>query len=122
MEVRIRRIYDDPEAEDGFRVLVDRLWPRGVTKEAAALDMWCKSAAPTPGLRTWFGHDPDRWDRFARRYRTELGENEEGIGELVDAARASGRETCTLLYGARDADHNHAIVLAEVLRERLSAA
>jgi len=117
--VRVRRVYDPPEPADGFRVLVDRLWPRGLTKEAARVDLWARELAPSHGLRRWFGHDPSRWEEFRRRYREELQrpEVQEALAELVKRARAGN---VTLLFGARDERHNNAVVLAEVLRDRLT--
>jgi uncharacterized protein YeaO (DUF488 family) len=108
----VKRVYDDPAPADGYRVLVDRLWPRGVTKERAALDLWAKDAAPSTELRTWFHAHPDRFAEFADRYRAELAANP-AIGRLRDLARE--HPTVTLLYSVRDADHNHARVLADHL-------
>ena len=107
--VRIKRIYEPAEAQDGMRVLVDRLWPRGVSKAEAAIDLWLKAAAPRPELRRWFGHRADRWPEFQRRYRTELAHNP-AVAQLRDLARQSD---LTLLYAARDETHNHALVLAD---------
>lgn len=112
MDIRIKRIYDPPSQEDGFRVLVDRLWPRGVKKEDAALYAWRKDVAPSDKLRRWFGHDPHRWEEFQRRYEAELEANHEGVQWLLDLAR-KGR--LTLCYGARDPLHNQAVVLREFL-------
>lgn len=117
--IRIKRVYDPPEPGDGSRVLVDRLWPRGLRKADAALDAWIRTAAPTPQLRTWFGHDPARWDEFQARYRKELAADPPGIAELLDWA---GRGRLTLLYAAKDPAHNHALVLVDVLRNRLREA
>ena len=111
LDVRVRRIYDSP-GDDGLRVLVDRLWPRGITRERAALDAWMTALAPSAPLRRWFGHDPERWGEFRRRYRGELAAQHAPLEELRAAA---GRAPVTLLYGARDAEHNHALVLREVL-------
>ena len=111
LDVRVRRIYDPPGG-DGLRVLVDRLWPRGITRERAALDAWMTALAPSAPLRRWFGHDPERWREFRRRYRRELA-TQSGPLEALRAAAARG--PVTLLYGARDAEHNHALVLREVL-------
>ena len=115
--LRTKRVYEPATRSDGHRVLVDRLWPRGVRKEEAAVSEWMKDIAPSPELRRWFGHDPERWPEFKRRYRAELQEK----AALVDAVaeRASGG-TVTLLYGARDEVHNHAAVLAAVVRPRLA--
>lgn len=112
---RIERIYSPAAEGDGYRVLVDRLWPRGVSKERAALDRWDKDVAPSPELRTWWDHDPARMDEFAARYRAEL-DSSEGRAAL-DALReaASGHETVTLLYAAKDPQINHARILRDVL-------
>jgi uncharacterized protein YeaO (DUF488 family) len=112
MAVRIKRIYDEPADSDGFRVLVDRLWPRGVSKERAALGLWLKEVAPSTELRTWFHHSDGAFDEFARRYRAELATNP-AVEELRRVARE--HPTITLLYGVRDAEHNHAAILAEYL-------
>ncbi len=98
-----------------MRILVDRLWPRGLSKEQLAIDFWLKDAAPSPALRRWFGHEPRRWASFAAKYRAEL-EHRADVLRLLDEARRRGR--VTLLYGARDAARNHAIVLRDVLEER----
>jgi uncharacterized protein YeaO (DUF488 family) len=110
---RIKRVYDPPAPEDGFRVLVDRLWPRGVTKQRAALDLWLKDVAPSTELRTWFHAQSDAFDEFAERYRAELAAN-----PAVEELRAAGQAhpTVTLLYSVKDPDRNHAAVLAEYLR------
>jgi uncharacterized protein YeaO (DUF488 family) len=113
MAVHIKRAYDPAERSDGHRVLVDRLWPRGVTKEKAHLDEWNRDLAPTPELRRWFGHDPERFDEFRRRYREELAGRQDELRELRRRARSG---TVTLVYGARDTEHNGAVVLAELLR------
>jgi uncharacterized protein YeaO (DUF488 family) len=113
MAVHIKRAYDPAERSDGHRVLVDRLWPRGVTKEKAHLDEWNRDLAPTPELRRWFGHDPERFDEFRRRYREELAGHQDELRELRRRARSG---TVTLVYGARDTEHNGAVVLAELLR------
>ncbi|SKC68757.1 DUF488 domain-containing protein [Krasilnikoviella flava] len=112
MTIAVKRVYDDPTADDGTRVLVDRLWPRGVSKEHAHLDRWCKEVAPSTELRTWFHHDPQRFDEFDRRYRDELAGNPEVAGL---AALGAGDRKLTLLYSARDTEHNQALVLREVL-------
>lgn len=108
--VRTKRIYELPEASDGARVLVDRLWPRGVTKDAAQLTLWMKEIAPSPELRTWFCHKPERFDEFQARYREEL--NDEAVQPYVERLRkwAEG-EGLTLLYAAKDEQVNHAVVL-----------
>lgn len=113
--ITIKRAYEKPAASDGRRVLVDRLWPRGVAKRAAKLDAWAKDIAPSAALRTWFGHDPKRWTEFKKRYRAELRDKRDALIAL----KRSGR-TLTLVYGAKDTLHNHALVLKEAL-ERLGS-
>jgi uncharacterized protein YeaO (DUF488 family) len=113
-DVRIKRIYEPVDPEDGTRVLVDRLWPRGVRKQTAALALWLRDIAPSPALRQWFNHDPSRWQEFRHRYRAELAGNEQAVAQLRHLV-AHGR--VTLLYGAHDESHNHAVVLAEYMRE-----
>lgn len=110
---KLKRVYEPPAADDGFRVLVDRLWPRGVSKEQAALDVWLKDVAPSPALRAWFGHDPAKFDEFAERYQAELAEN-----PAAEHLRRLEREhqVVTLVYAAKDVEHNHAFVLREFLR------
>ena len=109
---RSKRIYDEPSADDGYRVLVDRLWPRGVSKERAALDEWDKDVAPTTELREWFGHDPAKFDEFRTRYESELKESP-AVAELLK--RTKDTSVVTLLYGAKDKQDNQAVVLAAVL-------
>ena len=113
MRITIKRIYEPRAAGDGFRVLVDRLWPRGVSKEAAHADLWLKDIAPSDGLRKWFNHDPDKWPEFERRYREELKEAVEAVAKFHDAVQ--GRSHVTLLYGAKDEEHNQAVVLRDYL-------
>ncbi|WP_248910264.1 DUF488 domain-containing protein [Halocatena marina] len=115
MPVCTKRIYEAAEPEDGIRVLVDRLWPRGISKEDADLDRWIKEVAPSDELRRWFDHDRERWDEFNRRYQTELTHHQDIIGESRELA---DEETVTLLYAAKDEVHNNAIVLKEVIEER----
>src|SRR5215469_12961580 len=112
-QVHIKRVYDAPAASDGYRVLVDRLWPRGVSKEEAHLDEWARELAPSTELRRWFGHDPARFDEFRRRYRLGLTEHEEKLDQLRGRARTG---TLTLVYSAKDTEHNDAVVLGEVLQ------
>jgi uncharacterized protein YeaO (DUF488 family) len=110
--IAIKRVYDQPAKADGFRVLVDRVWPRGVSKEKAAVDLWMKEIGPSTGLRKWFGHKPERWDEFRKRYRAEL----EGKGDLLDELRShAAKDPLTLVYSARDEAHNQAVVIREVL-------
>ncbi len=111
--VQIKRIYEPPKRSDGFRVLVDALWPRGITKKAAALDLWMKVVAPSTGLRKWFNHDPERWPAFRQRYLRELRQHVEELDIL--RARAA-KHRVTLLFGARDTEHNEAVVLREALQ------
>jgi uncharacterized protein YeaO (DUF488 family) len=113
MDVRLKRAYDAAAASDGYRVLIDRLWPRGVSREKARLDEWAIELAPSAALRQWFGHDPQRFAQFQLRYGEELAAHEPKLRELRQRAR---KGTLTLVYGARDTEHNYAVVLAEVLR------
>jgi uncharacterized protein YeaO (DUF488 family) len=113
MDVRFKRAYEPPERSDGYRVLIDRMWPRGVSKEQAQLDEWARELAPSSELRRWFGHDPARFAEFRRRYLDELKTQQEKLREL---RRRAHEETLTLVYGARDTEHNDAVVLAELLR------
>jgi uncharacterized protein YeaO (DUF488 family) len=110
--IQLKRIYDPPSPSDGFRVLVDRLWPRGLSKEAAKLDLWAKDLAPSTALRQWFHHEPRLWEEFRARYREELAGQAEAVAKL--RAECAGRRT-TLLFGAKDETHNQAVVLKEVL-------
>jgi uncharacterized protein YeaO (DUF488 family) len=113
MGVRIKRIYEPAAKSDGYRVLVDRLWPRGIKREQAAIDEWAREVAPSQELRHWFGHDPQRYDEFRRRYAQELEAHEQELEQLRKQAR---KGTLTLLFGARDTEHNNAAALAELLR------
>jgi uncharacterized protein YeaO (DUF488 family) len=115
MDVRIKRIYEPAAATDGARILVDRLWPRGFTHEDAHVDEWLRDLAPSTELRRWFAHDPSRFPEFRRRYAAELGAKADAVAELRSRAR-KGR--LTLVYSARDTEHNDAVVLAEVLLQR----
>ncbi len=110
--IQLKRVYETPSPSDGFRVLVDRLWPRGVSKPRAALELWLKQVAPSPELRTWFGHDPDRWAEFQKHYRKELAGKSEEIALLREKA---AKGTVTLVYAARDEEHNAALVLKHFL-------
>jgi uncharacterized protein YeaO (DUF488 family) len=116
MDIRLKRAYEPRAPEDGYRVLIDRLWPRGITRERAELDEWERELAPSAELRQWFGHEPSRFEEFRRRYIEELRDKRSAIARLRRRARAG---TLTLVYSARDAEHNDAVVLAEVLRRGL---
>ena len=111
VSIKTRRAYDRPGPRDGKRILIDRLWPRGLRKDTASLDLWSKEIAPTPSLRRWFDHRADRFTEFKRRYRDEL-ESNQAVGEIL---RQMGRGKTTLVYAARDPAVNHAVVLAEFL-------
>lgn len=113
--VKLKRAYERPAGDDGVRVLVDRLWPRGLAKRQVAADLWLKEAAPSDGLRRWYGHDPRRWESFRAKYRAELTQRADVL-EQLDALRRRG--PLTLVYSARDEAHNQAVVLREVLEER----
>ncbi len=110
--IQIKRIYEEPKKEDGIRVLVDRLWPRGVSREKAQIDEWLKEIAPSPQLRKWFGHDPEKWATFRARYLKELKMRKEALKELK---KKSSRRKMTLLYAAHDLKHNYGLVLKQVL-------
>jgi len=112
--VKIKRVYDHPEKGDGKRVLVDRLWPRGVKKDDAGLDLWLKDIAPSNGLRRWFSHDPSKWQEFKERYRKELDSSQKIIEDLRKESR---RGTVTLLFAAKDTERNNAVVLKEMIEE-----
>jgi len=111
-KLQVKRVYDPPARSDGRRVLVDRVWPRGLTKEAAKLDAWVKDVAPSAELRKWFGHEPSKWDPFKRRYFRELASREAALTELLGAP---SDRTLTLLFGAKDSTHNNAVALKEYL-------
>ena len=115
-QVDIKRVYEQAADEDGIRILVDRLWPRGVSKERAALSGWLKDVAPSPDLRRWWHHDPDRFEDFARRYRTELDDNP-ALEDLLSIVREHDRTT--LVYAAKDPAVNHALILRDYIRQAL---
>ena len=106
--VQVKRVYEPPSGDDGIRVLVDRLWPRGLSKPKASVDLWLKDLAPSVRLRRWFNHDPDRWNEFKQRYAEELDAKTAAVAALIGAAR---RGRVTLLFGARDQHHNNAVAL-----------
>ena len=111
--IQIKRVYDDKSDDDGYRVFVDRLWPRGVSKEDAHFDEWIKELAPSTELRKWFNHKPERFDEFSKRYRKELKEQDEKLDELRDIAKT---KKVTLLYAAKDIEINNAVVIRDVLK------
>jgi uncharacterized protein YeaO (DUF488 family) len=110
--IKLKRAYEEPSREDGSRILVERLWPRGLTKKHAAVDLWLKEVAPSPELRKWFGHDPAKWEQFEKRYWKELEEKEQAVQLLKQKAK---RGTVTLVYAARDEEHNSALALKRFL-------
>jgi len=114
MNIKIKRVYEKPDEKDGFRILVDRLWPRGLTKEKAGVDLWLKDIAPSTELRKWFNHDPDKWKEFKKRYLKELKENKESVDILKSHLK---KKAVTLLYAAKDSDHNEALVLSNLFEE-----
>ncbi len=111
-EIRLKRVYEEPAPDDGRRILVERLWPRGLSKERAAVDLWVKDVAPSPELRRWFNHDPDRWQEFRRRYHAELRQKEDEVDELRRQCRS---QTVTFVYAVRDEEHNGALALKDYL-------
>ncbi|ODT77273.1 MAG: hypothetical protein ABS69_08795 [Nitrosomonadales bacterium SCN 54-20] len=115
MNLKLKRVYEPSDKNDGTRILVDRLWPRGMTKAKAGVDIWLKELAPSAELRKWFGHDPDKWTEFKKRYRAELEENDEQLARLREEIK---KGAVTLLYGAKDEEHNDAVALAEFLRDQ----
>jgi uncharacterized protein YeaO (DUF488 family) len=118
MKIRIKRVYAAPATDDGRRILVDRLWPRGLTKERAKVDLWLKDIAPSTELRTWFDHDPKKWPEFKRRYTKELIALGSVVARLQEEIK---RENVSLLYGAKDEEHNEAVVLLELLHRDVLA-
>lgn len=113
MDIKIKRVYETPAKDDGKRILVDRLWPRGLTKEKAKVDRWLKNIAPSTDLRKWFGHDPEKWEEFKKRYLTELKNNDEQVSILKDEI---SQGPVTLVYGARDQEHNEALFLKDSIK------
>lgn len=114
--LKIKRAYESPKRDDGVRFLVDRLWPRGMKKEELKMKAWLKDVSPSPDLRKWFGHDPDKWTEFQKRYRKELKNNSDAWQPILDAAK---KGNVTLLYSAKDTEHNSALVLKKFLEEQL---
>jgi uncharacterized protein YeaO (DUF488 family) len=121
MSLKLKRVYEEPHPSDGLRILVDRLWPRGLTRAKAQVDHWLKDVAPSHELRRWFGHEPERWAEFKRRYRAELSSKKQSIpvGELRSLARAG---SVSILFGARDENRNQAVALVEILQLGRSGA
>lgn len=117
MSIRIKRAYEDAAKNDGYRVLVDRIWPRGVSKDEAQLDDWVKALAPSTELRKWFGHDPDRWDEFRKRYRKELKARDEAQQALDDLRQRARKGRVTLVFAAKDSEHSNAAFLRELLQD-----
>ena len=117
--ITTKRIYDEPAQGDGLRVLVDRLWPRGLSKERARIDHWLKEVAPSDALRKWFGHDRAKWDEFKRRYFEELGDKNEAVDSIVSKA---SQGPVTLLYGAKDEECNNAVALREFVEQRMDTS
>ena len=118
IDVHVKRIYDAPGPGDGYRVLIDHVWPRGVSRERAQLDEWARELAPSDDLRRWFAHDPERFEEFRTRYRAELADRP----ALLELARRASGGPVTILYAARDQQHNNAVVLADVLRDARRAS
>jgi uncharacterized protein YeaO (DUF488 family) len=114
LDVRVKRIYDEPDPGDGYRVLIDHVWPRGVSRERASLDEWARELAPSDELRRWFAHDPARFEEFRARYRGELVDQRDHLLELAGRART---RRVTIVYAARDRQHNNAVVVAELVRD-----
>ncbi|SEA27485.1 Uncharacterized conserved protein YeaO, DUF488 family [Desulfuromusa kysingii] len=116
--IQVKRVYDPPAQTDGKRILVERLWPRGIKKETLKLDAWLKDVAPSTELRKWFRHDPAKWDEFQQRYRNELDKHQNTWQPIIEAAKT---DKVTLLYSSHDADHNNVIALKKYLEERSDA-
>jgi uncharacterized protein YeaO (DUF488 family) len=114
--IRIKRVYEEPTKDDGHRVLVDRLWPRGLTKEHAKVDLWMKEIAPSDALRKWFGHEAEKWVEFAKRYRVELRKKKDLLKEVKRLEREHG--TVTLVYGRNDEKQNQAVLIAAALKRK----
>ena len=118
--INIKRVYADPEEEDGYRILIDRLWPRGMSKAKAKLNLWMKEIAPTEELRQWFNHEPEKWAEFQRRYKKELATKPEMLERIKETEEEKG--TVTLVYSAKDEEHNNAVVLKAVLESQNAIA
>ncbi|MCB0722973.1 MAG: DUF488 family protein [Ignavibacteriae bacterium] len=118
MKFTIKRVYEEPDKKDGYRILVDRLWPRGLTKEKARVDLWLKDIAPSTKLRKWFDHDPEKWKEFEKRYILELKGNKEPVQILIEQIK---KKDVTLVYGTKDEVHNEARVLLNEFKRHISA-
>ena len=116
MQLQVKRIYEPPAADDGYRILIDGIWPRGISRQRGAIDEWARELAPSAELRRWYGHQPERFDEFRRRYQAELSTQRQRLTELRRRSRSG---PVTLVFAARDAEHSNATVLAEVLRRGL---
>lgn len=112
--IKVKRIYKKPDEHDGFRILVDRLWPRGISKDEARVDLWFKEVAPSSELRKWFAHDPQKWEEFKRKYREELKKKKQLLKKIKELEKEKG--IITLLFSARDEEHNNAVALREILK------
>jgi uncharacterized protein YeaO (DUF488 family) len=117
--VKTKRIYDKVEKDDGIRVLVDKLWPRGLKKEEIKIDLWLKRVAPSTELRRWFSHDPSRWKEFCEKYKQELTKDEEKRKALMELIKLASRGNLTLIYSAKDKEHNNAVVLKKLVESLL---
>ena len=113
--IKIKRVYDAPSADDGYRILVDRLWPRGVSKNKAKINLWLKEATPTDALRKWYSHDPKKWPEFKKMYKAELKERLDALDKIKQIQKE--KKTVTLVYAAKDQKHTHALVLFEILQK-----
>lgn len=116
MDIKLKRVYDLADSNDGFRILVDRLWPRGLSKEKAKIDLWLKSIAPSNDLRKWYDHDPDKWLEFKKRYFTELGSNNDAVNELLSYTK---RDCVSFLYASKEQEYNNATALKEYITSLL---
>lgn len=114
MSLKIKRVYEDASKSDGFRILVDRIWPRGVSKEEAQVDTWLKDIAPSTELRKWFGHDPEKWGEFQKKFEAEIHDNKAALNQLKEIVK--DHPTVTLVYAAKDEEHNNAVVLQKLLK------
>jgi len=116
MKINLKRVYDNPLPEDGYRILVDRIWPRGISKETAQIDEWLKDIAPSNELRKWFNHDPHKWNEFKKRYFAELKDNKEQLEDIYSVAK---KHHVTLVYSAKNKDFNNAVALKEYIEKRM---